>query len=174
MLKLNMKWLAVSLCATSLCCGAASAAQNNPFSGALQQGQFPPPEEVFVLDYQQVDSLLTVSFKIREGFYLYQHRFGFEPEQLIHTQRPMPEGIEYKHEFFGDTVICRERVEFQVDLNQAERNQVLNVRYQGCADQGFCYPPATQPIFLRRTAGAGEAIPATASPELSETNVAHD
>lgn len=144
-------------------------AQSNPFTDAMQQGQFPPPEQVFQLDYHQVDSLLTVSFDIRDGFYMYQHRFGFEPEHLVHQLHPMPEGIAYHDEFFGDTVIYRDRVALQVDLNAAQRNEVLTIRYQGCADAGFCYPPSTQTIFLRRTEGAGASSNGTSPTPSSNT-----
>ncbi|RTE85689.1 MULTISPECIES: protein-disulfide reductase DsbD domain-containing protein [Gammaproteobacteria] len=114
---------------------------------------FPPPEEVFILDYQQIDHELTVSFQIPEGFYLYQERFNLTPEEKVAGEIELPEGIAYEDQFFGSTVIYRDQVSFNVSLNQARRNEPLTVHYQGCADEGFCYPPSTQTIFLRQTNG---------------------
>ncbi len=125
----------------------------NPFADALQQNKFPPVEQVFQLDYTQVDATLRVSFNISDGFYMYQHRFNFTPAEKLSAPLQLPEGETYSDQFFGDTIIYRDQVDLVVHLNAAARNEVLTVHFQGCADEGFCYPPATQQIFLRRTAG---------------------
>lgn len=142
----------------TLCLAAFSnsslAALQSPFGDAMQSSKYPPSEQVFVIDYHQVDAELRVRFSIRDGFYLYQHRFDFTPEGKIHTLHPLPEGELHSDEFFGDTVIYRDHVELVVDLNATRRNEILNVHLQGCADDGFCYPPTTQQIYLRRTDGA--------------------
>lgn len=115
--------------------------------------RFPPPEEVFILDYQQIDHELTITMEIPEGFYLYQERFDVTPANKVATEIELPEGIPYQDQFFGDTVIYRNQVSFSVQLNAARRNEPLTLHYQGCADEGFCYPPSTQTIFLRQTDG---------------------
>lgn len=152
---MKLKHKRISVLAT-LCFALASfttQATQNPFADALQQSKFPPVEQVFQLDYNQVDATLRVSFNISEGFYLYQHRFNFTPAEKLSTPLQLPEGENYSDQFFGDTVIYRNHVELMVDLNAAARNEVLTIHFQGCADEGFCYPPSTQQIFLRRTAG---------------------
>ena len=152
----------LSLLSLSLLTLASSQlnAQSSSLADALanQGSQFPPPEEVFVLDYQQIDHELTVSFDIRDGFYLYQHRFGFEPEAKLTGPLNLPEGIAYADEFFGDSIIYREQVSFTVPLNAARRNEPLTLKYQGCADDGFCYPPTTQTIYLRQTDGLNASL----------------
>ncbi|CUS48210.1 MAG: thiol:disulfide interchange protein DsbD [Idiomarinaceae bacterium HL-53] len=140
-------------------------AQSTSLADALanQGSQFPPPEEVFVLDYQQIDHELTITFDIRDGFYLYQHRFGFEPEGKLAGPLSLPEGIAYADEFFGDSIIYREQVTFNVPLNAARRNEPLTLKYQGCADEGFCYPPSTQTIYLRQTEGLNASVDSTST-----------
>ncbi|WP_157980752.1 protein-disulfide reductase DsbD domain-containing protein [Aliidiomarina taiwanensis] len=144
------------------------AALQSPFGDAIQGNKYPPSEQVFVIDYNQVDAELRVRFSIRDGFYLYQHRFDFSPEEKVHRVHPLPEGELHSDEFFGDTVIYRDHVELVVDLNAARRNEILNVHLQGCADEGFCYPPTTQQIFLRRTAGTSDDTAALASSPAPE------
>ena len=136
----------------------SAQAIQSPFADSLQKNKFPPVEQVFQLDYSQVDSELRVRFDISDGFYLYQHRLNFTPEEKINRIHPLPEGERFTDEFFGDTVIYRDSLELVVDLNAATRNEVLNVQFQGCADDGFCYPPSTQQIFLRRTNGANASV----------------
>lgn len=129
-------------------------AKQSPFADALQKNKFPPAEQVFQFDYNQRDAELRVRFDIQEGFYLYQHRFAFTPEEKVYHLHPLPVGIEHSDAFFGDTVIYRDSLELVLDLNAALRNEVLQVHFQGCADDGFCYPPSTHQVFLRRTNGA--------------------
>lgn len=145
---------ALSLALSSL----SVQAIQSPFADSLQKNKFPPVEQVFQLDYSQVDSELLVRFDISDGFYLYQHRLNFTPEEKINRLHPLPEGERFTDEFFGDTVIYRDSLELVMDLNAATRNEVLNVQFQGCADDGFCYPPSTQQIFLRRTNGANASV----------------
>lgn len=140
-----------TLCIAFNSCSAQAV--QNPFADSLQQNRFPPVEHVFQLDYSQVDATLRVSFDISDGFYMYQHRFSFSPAEKLSSPLQLPEGEHYSDQFFGDTVIYRDQVDLVVHLNAAARNEVLTVHFQGCADEGFCYPPATQQIFLRRTAG---------------------
>ncbi|MCC5854275.1 MAG: protein-disulfide reductase DsbD [Idiomarina sp.] len=144
----------LALCFTLL--AAPLSAQDNPFSQALQQqNRFLPVDQAFQLDFYQNDSELRVIFDIADRYYMYQHRFSFAPAELIHQVREFPEGIDHSDEFFGDTVIYRDRVELIVDLATARRNETLTVTFQGCADDGFCYAPASKTIYLRATSGAG-------------------
>lgn len=141
-------------------------AKQSPFADALQKNKFPPAEQVFQFDYNQRDAELRIRFDIQEGFYLYQHRFAFTPEDKVYRLHPLPAGTEHSDAFFGDTVIYRDSLELVVDLNAALRNEVLQVHFQGCADDGFCYPPSTYQVILRRTNG----MQATNTQTISEAN----
>ncbi|MCO4321169.1 protein-disulfide reductase DsbD domain-containing protein [Aliidiomarina quisquiliarum] len=152
-------------------------AWQNPFADSLQPNKFPPVAQVFQLDYSQVDAKLRVSFDISDGFYMYQHRFNFTPAEKLSAPLQLPAGENYSDQFFGDTVIYRHHVELMVDLNAAARNEVLTVHFQGCADEGFCYPPSTLQIFLRRTAGTSSGTGVTdttaiSTPDTTAVNLA--
>lgn len=119
-------------------------------------GEFLPVQEAFVLDYQQQGDTLYINFRITEGYYLYQHRFGLLPENLVGNLE-LPEAMPYNDEFFGDVNIYRDYVTLTVDLAAANVGDVLTVRYQGCADAGLCYAPATAEIYLQATSGDTES-----------------
>ncbi|EGN75322.1 thiol:disulfide interchange protein [Idiomarina sp. A28L] len=119
-------------------------------------GEFLPVQEAFVLDYQQQGDTLYINFRITEGYYLYQHRFGLVPENLVGNLE-LPEAMPYNDEFFGDVNIYRDYVTLTVDLAAANVGDVLTVRYQGCADAGLCYAPATAEIYLQATSGDTES-----------------
>ncbi|RUO37020.1 protein-disulfide reductase DsbD [Aliidiomarina shirensis] len=119
-------------------------------------GDFLPVQEAFVLDYEQQGDTLYINFRITEGYYLYQHRFGLTPETLVGNLE-LPEAMPYSDEFFGDVNIYRDYVSLTVDLAAAELGDVLTIRYQGCADAGLCYAPTTAEIYLQATSGDTEA-----------------
>lgn len=128
-------------------------AQPSFFSNA--EGEFLPVHQAFPFSYSQDGDRLYLNFEITEGYYLYQHRFGLTPETLVNELHPLPEGIAHNDEFFGDSIIYRDFVTLTVDLAEAQTGDVLTVRFQGCADAGLCYAPATVDVFLDGTSGAG-------------------
>nr|WP_228517800.1 protein-disulfide reductase DsbD [Aliidiomarina indica] len=132
---------------------AVAQAQPSFFSNA--EGEFLPVHQAFPFSYTQDGDRLYLNFEITEGYYLYQHRFGLTPETLVNELHPLPEGIAHNDEFFGDSIIYRDFVTLTVDLAQAQTGDVLTVRFQGCADAGLCYAPATVDVFLDGTLGAG-------------------
>lgn len=132
------------------------AAQQDIF-GTSNVHNYPPAEQVFQFDYHQTDSQLKINFQIPKGFYLYQHRFDVTPPEKVHSLHPFPEGIKHNDSFFGETVIYRDEVTLSLDLKAALRNETLEIHYQGCADEGFCYPPSIQTVYLRKTDGAAQS-----------------
>lgn len=134
---------------------ATTAQAQQSFFGS-NTGEFLPVQEAFVLDYQQQGDTLYINFRITEGYYLYQHRFGLTPENLVGNLE-LPEAMPYNDEFFGDVNIYRDYVTLTVDLAAANMGDVLTIRYQGCADAGLCYAPATAEIYLQATSGDTES-----------------
>lgn len=134
----------------------ASPAQAQQSFFGNNTGDFLPVHEAFVLDYEQQGDTLYINFRITEGYYLYQHRFGLTPENLVGNLE-LPEAMPYNDEFFGDVNIYRDYVSLTVDLAAADVGDVLTLRYQGCADAGLCYAPTTAEIYLQATSGDIEA-----------------
>ncbi|RUO19051.1 protein-disulfide reductase DsbD [Aliidiomarina iranensis] len=153
----------------ALAAGTANA-QTQPSFFGNNTGDFLPVQEAFQLDYQQQGDTLFINFRITEGYYLYQHRFGLTPEDLV-GDLTLPEAMPYNDEFFGDVNIYRDYVSLTVDLAAAETGDVLTLRYQGCADAGLCYAPTTTELYLQATSGDNEAGGYQLA-DFSETNTA--
>lgn len=127
----------------------AAAAQDFDVSNddPFTQNQFLPVEQAFQFDFRQRGKELELTFDIAEGYYLYQHRFQFDPSVPLATQPELPQGEPHYDEFFGESIIYRDSVTLKLTLaNIAARNFTLG--YQGCADAGLCYPPSTKKIPL--------------------------
>lgn len=133
---------------------SSASAQQSFFSN--NSGEFLPVQEAFPLSYEQHGDTLFINFQITEGYYLYQHRFGLTPENLV-ADVTLPEAKPYHDEFFGDVNIYRNEVTLVVDLAAANVGDILTLRYQGCADAGLCYAPTTAEIALQATSGEAEA-----------------
>lgn len=136
---------------------AVSAQGFNINQFASNEGDFLPVEQAFQLDVEQIDNELKLRFDIAEGYYLYQHRFGYQPESLIYGIQPLPQALEHEDEFFGETFIYRNSLEIVIDLAPISSSDALTFSFQGCADAGLCYAPVRHEIALQTTTGTGAA-----------------
>lgn len=137
------------------------AAQDFDVSGGdpFTQNQFLPVEQAFEFDFRQRGKTLELTFEIAEGYYLYQHRFQFDPMIPLATQPQLPEGELHYDEFFGESVIYRDSVTLKLTLANIAAGQ-FTLGYQGCADAGLCYPPSTKQIPLNAvTDSAATGVP---------------
>lgn len=157
-----------------------ASAQNSIFdtsSSSLfsNDNEFLKVEEAFIFDYYQSRNKLTISFNVKDGYYLYRHQFKFTGENVEFEAVDLPAGIEHEDEFFGVQQIYDDNIEFTINLVEAKSGANLTVRYQGCAKKGLCYPPTTQTIEIdsvSNTANTNEnVLTALASvPDASKEN----
>ncbi len=116
---------------------------------------FLPPEQAFALDAQATAAnLVTVSWKIAEGYYLYRDQLhfaleGLESEDNLQPPR-LPPGEDKEDQEYGRVQVFYQFLEVPLWLRQAApgREVTLVVRYQGCASAGLCYPPEEQRVRL--------------------------
>lgn len=105
-----------------------------------------PPEQAFKISAKALtpDSI-EVNWNITEGYYLYQSKLHFASKSPdIELAAPsLPEGIIKHDEFFGDVATYRHTLAVPIALNVKDKpvSLELEVKYQGCADIGICYPP---------------------------------
>lgn len=119
-----------------------------------QQDEFLPVEKAFVIDFYQINDALEVNIHIEPEHYLYRKQFKFSSEGVTFDPVTLPKGISHEDEFFGVQQIYKESFSFTVKLTSVEDNAHINMRYQGCADKGLCYPPNTieMPVNLINSA----------------------
>ncbi|WP_133127022.1 protein-disulfide reductase DsbD [Legionella nagasakiensis] len=113
----------------------------------------PPAEEVFQITATPSDpNTLLLNWDIRPGFFLYKNRILLTPQanSNIHLGPiRFPESLK-KTDKQGQTYeVYRKQLTLPVSiLSDQAGESLLNVRYQGCANDGFCYPPQLKQIKL--------------------------
>ncbi|OUL31425.1 cytochrome C biogenesis protein [Nostoc sp. RF31YmG] len=146
-----MKWLhrVVALCALSLSSLPALA---------FTEADLLPVDQAFALS-ARADGRdgIELQWKIADGYYLYRHRIAVAPmgEGFAPGPLTLPEGHKKHDEFFGNVETYRGQLR-AVLAGQADpgaRSVTLEVRYQGCADAGVCYPPQKRRIEVKLPPG---------------------
>lgn len=115
---------------------------------ALAKDDFLPPEQAYRYAVRSEGDRIFVSWTIEPGYYLYKKRMAVA-SALSSVQLGEPEwprGEDHEDEFFGRQEIYRGKVEIPVPLKAAGARPAklpIELKFQGCADAGLCYPPLT-------------------------------
>ncbi|MFL6547630.1 MAG: protein-disulfide reductase DsbD [Povalibacter sp.] len=107
---------------------------------------FLPPQQAYKYTAHVENDQLIVSWKIEKGYYLYKKKMGVASSMSsVQLGDPAwPKGESHKDDYFGEQEIYRGNVEVPVPIKfGAARPDKLAVelKLQGCADAGLCYPP---------------------------------
>jgi thioredoxin:protein disulfide reductase len=106
----------------------------------------PPASELFIPSVSVKDpNSLMLEWTIKPGYFLYKDRIKFSTSansnfSLGYIPYPKPEIKTFKDGKSYD--VYRETLQLPVSVLASKPGEsILSVRYQGCADDGFCYPP---------------------------------
>jgi len=132
--------------------------------GPSAQREFLPADEAFMLDVRRdASGGIVAEWVIAPGYYLYREQFAAsvdgEPVEL-----EIPAGQPKYDEFFGDVEVYYEQVRVAFPAPAAG---TLELGYQGCAEDGICYPPMKKALDLAGLA-AYASPPATPAAPVSE------
>ena len=123
-----------------------------------QNQQFLHPDEAFIVQTVFVKkNQLEISFQIAEGYYLYKSKIFLASEnkgsKKIYPR--LPAGEIKNDPTFGEVEIYRSGVILRTDplANDDVQDKSLFLSYQGCAEDGICYPPQTKSIDFRESSG---------------------
>ena len=134
------------------------------------QGDPPPPQEVFVYSTRSDSERIYLDFDVREGYYLYRHRFGFDSgtNGVALGAAGFPRGEIHTDEFFGEQEIFRGKFAIAIPYRRSAPVETLdlNLELQGCADFGLCYLPQEW--------NAAVALPAASLLDFAATPAAGD
>lgn len=129
-----------------------------------------PVEEAFRIS-AAADSAtrLRFEFAIAPGYYLYRHRLGVSllGHEVELPAFEVPDGIAYEDEFFGAVETYRDQLlltqALPASLAGAGQSLRVELRHQGCADIGICYPPqkTVLTVALPASEGLSPAMAAT-------------
>ena len=155
----------------------AAAAKANGLSDVKQLGnelglaqgepQFLPPDEVFVLSAESRDGQLVANWDVADGYYLYKDKIQFRlkdaPQGVSLGTPQLPEGKIKDDEFFGRLEVYLKDFSATVPVQGAGGPVAVDVTYQGCSEQGLCYPPQTRTVSYDPAGGAAGAVQSTPS-----------
>ena len=143
-----------------LLCLTAPASNAEGFLGRIsdltgnKQPNFLPPDQAFGLSVNVRDAhTLQANFKVTPTYYLYREKVTFTSTDsaVKVTAVKFPKG-EMKHDpNFGDTEVFHQSFQALVTLtrtNNAATRITLNAVYQGCSEEGLCYPPINKTLNI--------------------------
>lgn len=132
-----------------------------------------PVDQAFQLSAtRQDDGHLRIQWTIAPGYYLYQDKIGFRRGA---SDLAVPElqgnGQSKDDPTFGPSTVFHDRVAAVVPL-AASASGPLEVRYQGCQDNGICYPPLLRHVDATTLAvfDPEERAPATLANDWTAPN----
>ncbi len=160
-----------------LLAGAAPAGlldQLDQLKGPPGQREFLPPDQAFSFTRDELTAgQLPLNWVIAEGYYLYRAKLKVESPDgsaMVGTLA-MPEGEDQNDEEFGHVRIFRNELQVVAPVTPKAGVDTVNLKitYQGCAEDGICYPPIHQTVVLATGATAAATpsaapVPPTAQP----------
>ncbi|HGJ5876907.1 MAG TPA: protein-disulfide reductase DsbD [Arsenophonus sp.] len=143
------------LCGTLLLSTAAYAIFENAGMNRLLSA-----EQAFMFDFEQKENKLILNWQIQPGYYLYQKQIKFHPNHAKLGKYQLPKGKYHEDEFFGKTVAYFNNLAINIPIISATKQASIEVIYQGCAAESYCYPPETKIIPLNPVIGTAKKPPA--------------
>ena len=148
-----------------------------------------PVDEAFVMNARfDGPNLLTVSWQIEPGYYLYRDKLEVEAVGDIALDAvTWPEGVAHYDDNFGDVRVFYDYVETSIPFARPTPDEIpieIRGRFQGCRENSICYPPSEQTMALVLPAAsafatssspsspAAGAAPAAAAPVSEQARLA--
>jgi thiol:disulfide interchange protein len=150
-----------------------------------------PEEQAFGFDAIAGDgNTLLLRFTPAPGYYLYRDRSGFQLDaDGIAAGKPLwPKGVSHRDEHFGDVIVYFDPIDVPLPLLRTRTDAqtvTLKATFQGCQNDGICYPPMTRSVRVALPRGevsktaiddktAAIDAPASATPSAAATIETND
>jgi thiol:disulfide interchange protein DsbD len=119
-----------------------------------KQPSFLPPDQVFKVNVETCNkNVILVNFSITPGYYLYRNKLTFSLDgQTPLDSAQLPIGENKNDPNFGAIEVYHHSFQAKIDLKQTLKTlpQEVTIGYQGCSDQGLCYPPIEKKLPLNQ------------------------
>jgi thiol:disulfide interchange protein len=131
-----------------------------------------PPEQAFGFEAIAVghDQLL-LRFTPIDGYYVYRDRSSFRlvagADAVALGEPQWPASTAHHDDHFGDVAVYFQQIEVPLPLRRlsaAAADIRLEATFQGCQDNGVCYPPMTRQVALSLPALPAGETPSSAAP----------
>ncbi len=130
-------------------------------SSAVDEADLLSVEDAFAPSAQFVgDDELQIRWQVAEGYYLYKDRLSVSTNTpgVVLGEPLLPKGKEKEDEFFGLQETYRGQIDVFVPISAGGSQTIeLELRSQGCADLGVCYPPQRTLLTVTAPTNQGSA-----------------
>ncbi|GAB1234446.1 protein-disulfide reductase DsbD [Ferrigenium sp. UT5] len=140
--------------------------------------QFLPPDQAFVLQVEAADSrTLRAHFSVTPGYYLYRDKISFRVANGTAriARVSLPPGETKDDPNFGKLQVFHDSFQGELALDAVDVKMPLQLEavYQGCSDDGLCYPPIEKSYTLDLTQVVSAApVLVTTTAENENTQIA--
>jgi len=133
-------------------------------TGTSARREFLPPDEAFVFTHEApAEGRIALHWDVAPGYYLYRDKVRVETLSpgLALGELDLPPGEAKDDPEFGVVQILRDEVSIRptLELPAGAATAELRVSYQGCAEDGICYPPIKKTLSLLPAASAAGTAP---------------
>ena len=137
--------------------------------------EFLAAEEAFRLEARsdRRDTLIA-QFFVAPGYYLYRDKLRFEMlAGATLEEHALPPGVSKQDPYFGEVTIFPAdfTAELPIVADAGASDVRLIAHFQGCAEQGICYPPAKKTLLISLPSIISDAA-ASENPNLSASGEA--
>lgn len=106
-----------------------------------EQESIPLAKDVFVISQGQASKGIYISWNIKDGYYMYLDSIKLKditnniPFEIVESHQSL-----FEDEFFGKTEILKKKLTLIINKSDISNSSELLIYYQGCSEDGFCYP----------------------------------
>ena len=128
---------------------------------AVDEKDLLPVDQAFALSASTSSrDHVELQWSIADGYYLYRHRIAVQAQDgtTLGTLQ-LPAGERHTDPFFGEVETYRHQLRASLPVTAQRDRVVLQVKYQGCADAGVCYPPQKRTVTAALPAANASATP---------------
>src|SRR5690606_19383881 len=134
-----------------------------------------PAEQAFGFEAIAGDgNTILMRFTPAKGYYLYRDRNSFRIEGangIVAGTPEWPKGVAHRDEHFGDVTVYFDQVDVPLPVRRSVADAAsvtLTATFQGCQDEGICYPPMTRTVQVALPAGKVETVAEAAAALAAE------
>ncbi len=132
---------------TLIFCISLISLQSQAFTLDSGKPQPLPVDQAFAFSLEVPHpGMLQAHWDIHSGYYLYRDRFQFSiltPQKTQLTPEDWPRATHRKNAILGEYLTDGGNLILTFPLTE-QRPFTLQIQYQGCSEQQFCYPPQTR------------------------------
>ena len=138
-----------------------------------------PEEQAFAFDAIVGDgNTLLLRFTPAQGYYLYRDRttVRLDADGIAPGKPQWPKGVSHRDEHFGEVIVYFSPIDLKLPLNRTRadaQSVTLRATFQGCQNDGICYPPMTRTVKIALPKGEITKAPiidaATTAPAIDDS-----